>query len=77
MSLLPKVPTDLKGRSHDYLVELVRQLERELRHRPSRQTDGAFYMSGDVPLRMISPNGTVYEVTVDDTGTLVTTAVTL
>lgn len=77
MSSLPKVPSDLQERSHDYLVELVRQLERELRIRPRRQTDGALYLSGDVPLRMVSPNGTVYEITVDDAGALVTTAVTL
>lgn len=77
MSSLPQVPSDLKGRSHDYLVELVRQLERELRRRPSRQTDGAFYVSEDLPLRMVSPNGTIYEITVDNTGTLVTTAVTV
>lgn len=77
MSTLPKVPPDIKGKSHEYLIELVRQLERELRVRPPRQTDGALYLSGDIPLRMISPDGTVYEVTVDNTGALTTAVVTL
>lgn len=77
MSLLPKVPTDLQGKNKDYLIELVRQLEGELRRRPHRQTDGAFYLSGDISLRMVSPDGTVYEITVDNAGNLVTTAVTV
>lgn len=77
MSVLPQVPTDLEARSREYLVELVRQIERELRRRPGKQMDGAFYVSGDLPLRMISPNGTIYEIAVDNTGALVTTVVTL
>lgn len=77
MSMLPKVPYDLRGESKDYLIELVRQLERELRRRPARQRDGAFYVAGDLPLRMVSPNGTVYEITIDNTGNLTTTAVTV
>ena len=77
MSMLPRVPSDLQGRSKEYLVELVRQLERELRARPQRQNDGALYLSGDVQLRMVSPNGTIYMITVDDAGNLVTTSVAL
>lgn len=77
MSFLPKVPYDLHGKQKDFLVALVRQLEGELRDRPHRQTDGAIYLSGDIRLRMVSPNGTVYEISVDDAGALVTTAVTL
>lgn len=62
----------------DYLDRLIRVLEQELTLRPARQrTDGALYLSGDVPLRLISPDGSVFEVTVDNTGALVTSPVTL
>lgn len=77
MSTLPKVPTNLRSSTAEYLTELVRQLERELRARPARQVDGALYLSGDVPLRMISPNGTIYQVVVTDAGALDITEVTL
>lgn len=77
MSLLPKVPSSLKDAQSVYLVELVRQLERELRHRPAVQRDGALYLGGDTPLRIISPNGTTYQVTVTDGGGLTTSEVTL
>lgn len=77
MSTLPRVPTDLQGRPKEYLIELVRQLERELRRRPTRQTDGALYLAGDVPLHMVSPDGTVYRVTVANGGALATEVVTL
>lgn len=77
MSVLPKVPTNLQGVSKSYLIELVRQLERELRRRPPAKVDGALYLGGEVPLRMISPNGTIYQVTIDDAGGFVTEVVTV
>lgn len=62
----------------EYLDRLTRVLEDELTRRPARQTtDGALYLSGDVPLRLISPDGTVFEVTVDNAGNLVVTSVAL
>lgn len=62
----------------EYLDRLIRVLEDELARRPARQAvDGALYLSGDVPLRLISPDGSVFEVTVNDAGSLVVTPVAL
>jgi len=68
---LPK--PDSNSPNSRYLTALIRELERELQRRPARQTiDGVLYLGGDCPLSLISPNGTVYRVTVDDAGNLVT-----
>lgn len=66
---------DSRSPNAEYLVNLVRELERELSRRPARQrADGVLYLGGDTPLSLISPNGTVYRLTVDDAGNLVTEA---
>lgn len=75
MSLLPRVPlTGSTAEQRDYLVQLVRSLEGQLRQRPVTQ-EGALYVADNMVLRLVSPNGTVYELTVDDAGSLVTTEV--
>lgn len=62
----------------EYLDRLIRVLEDELARRPARQTiDGALYLSGGVPLRLISPDGSVFEVTVNNAGNLVVAPVSL
>lgn len=77
MSLLPNVPNRLTtdGTRH-YLVSLVRSLEQELAVRP-RRVEGVLYLGGDVPVRIISPNGNIYSLGVDNTGALTTEQVTL
>lgn len=78
MRRLPQVPVDRLGQTEGrYLVELVRQLEIELQARPRRQSDGALYIGEDSPLRVISPNGTVYAIAVSNAGALEITEVTL
>ena len=68
---LPK--PEMNSPNGRYLTTLIRELERELQRRPARQaTDGVLYLGGDCPLSLISPNGTVYRLTVDDAGNLVT-----
>lgn len=77
MSTLPKVPLNQLGEPLErFLIEFSRQLERELARRPSVQSDGVLYFHEGQVVRLISPNGTVYELTVDDAGALVTTVVT-
>lgn len=75
---LPKPPLSVDGEARRYIETLVRQLEQELTLRPSRQpTDGVLYLTTDVPVVLISPNGTLYKLAVDDAGTLTTTQVDL
>lgn len=76
MSQLPKY---VPGQGQlEYLDRLVKVLGEELDRRPARQPqDGVLYLSSDVPVRLISANGTVYQLSVSDTGVLETTEVTL
>lgn len=74
MSFLPKVPTELtQGPQGRYLVELVRQMDSELRRRPFVQSDGALYIGQGTFLRIVSPAGEVWEITVNNGGNLQTT----
>lgn len=76
MSLLPQVPLrDFGDKQGQYIEKLLQRIEIELRARPRRQQDGALYVGGEQPIRLISPNGTIYELTIDDAGALVTTVV--
>lgn len=78
MNKLPKVPLErLDPHAGRYLLELVRQLEDELAHRPSTKGDGVLYIHEGQQLRLISPNGSIYDLSVNDAGALVTTPVTL
>lgn len=71
MTRLPHPPTS--GPHAQYLAVLVRELERTLRSRPAiNPVDGVLYLGQDTPVSLISPNGTVYKLTVDDAGNLVT-----
>lgn len=65
MSSLPKVPTELQGKSAEYLVELVRQLEKELRHRLRQQSDGKTYFGYEYPYIYVDVNGVQYELGTD------------
>lgn len=63
--MLPPPPSNIEGATRSYLFTLLNNLERMFRAR-----------SGDVPvqaLKLASPNGTVYTVTVGDDGTLTVT----
>ena len=72
------IPRRSPGQSvDDYLQELARRLDDELARRPERSTDGVLYLTTEVPVRLISPNGSIYELSVDDAGALVTTSVVL
>ena len=76
MSMLPKVPLNVLGEPLErFLIEYTRQLERELTRRPANQVDGALYLRSGQALRLISPNGEVWELTVNDGGALQTTQV--
>lgn len=75
MSYLPRVPENVKDANlKEYLITLVRELGKELDTRPATQ-GGVLYLSGDRPITLISPNGTLYQLTVSDTGALETTEV--
>lgn len=75
MSYLPRVPENVKDDTlREYLVTLVREIGNELDTRPATQ-QGVLYLSGDRPITLISPNGTLYRLTVSDTGALETTEV--
>lgn len=77
MSMLPKVPINELGEPVErFLIEFSRQLERELARRPATQADGVLYFHEGQVVRLVSPNGTVYELTVNNAGGLVTTQVT-
>lgn len=71
---LPKPPSTITPPLSDYLLTLTRELEKELRRRPTKQADGVLYLGGDRPVSLISPNGTIYRLSVDDNGDLVTEA---
>lgn len=58
MSLLPQVPASFpQGKPKDYLIQLVRQADRELRLRPARQVDGVMYMGFDQPYIFVDEDG--------------------
>ncbi len=61
MSLLPKVPSAFKGPQATYVIELIRQLERELKRRPAVQQDGVMYIGHDVPYVYVDENGNQYK----------------
>jgi len=70
---LPGPGPNVKGPLRDYLITLVQELELELQARPEA-SEGVLYISEDQPLSLISPNGTLYRLSVDDGGNLVTEA---
>lgn len=69
-----QLPSPQPGSANEeYLTSLVRELEKELGRRPARQkADGVLYLGNDSPVSLISPNGTVYRISVDNDGNLVT-----
>lgn len=75
---LPPLTGNSPAAIQEYVEALVKSIEEELARRPSRNMrDGVVYLGGDMPVRMISPGGLVFDVSVDDAGALVITEVTL
>ena len=66
---LPKIPTFTKEPAlNPYLRDLTKELERELRQRVPATT-------GVGAIHLVSPNGSVWRITVSDAGVIATTQV--
>lgn len=59
-----------------YLARLVTAIERELSDR-ARKIGGTVYVTREQPLVLQAPDGSLYQLSVANDGTLVTTAVTV
>lgn len=72
MKTLPSFPLRMVTKPfEDYMIRLLRRLEVELSGKVGVKEDGAVYLGADQPLHLISEDGEVFRLTIDDQGQIV------